>query len=327
MRTAIAAAVLLMTCPALAGRLTAAETIKGRVADVSNDAVKIKTEGEWLPAVDDPVEIYFEMPGVPEGATVAEGKVSAVAADAVTVKTDRTFTAVERNHLVRITSEKPQRRPPAGEKAPPGGQSLAIGSAVVTVPTKPVPSAGSAMGDNVTQLLAKGHELCTQGKLAEAQQIYGQAVQLQPNNPDTHYALATALNFSGNFDAAIAAYQAVLRVSPQTPEIRAWIAQVYLHKGEYASAIQWANQEIAGNPKSAFAHSLAGSAFLETGDAANRDRAFAAAVAVDPGIADVRHRHGNVFYNHRQPRRALTDFGSAAYMAPKASGPVLGAGL
>jgi hypothetical protein len=61
-------AILSALSPAFAG-----ETLKGKVTEVAGEMVKISLEGEWVPAVGDKVEVYVEIPGLPEGAVVGTG--------------------------------------------------------------------------------------------------------------------------------------------------------------------------------------------------------------------------------------------------------------
>lgn len=185
----------------------------------------------------------------------------------------------------------------------------------------------SGPGGAPGQLLPQVRGFLMQGRLAEAQYLAAQATWAQPMSVEARLAMASAYDFSGNLDGAIAAYQGVLQIAPQFPEIRTWIGQALLHKGDPASAIGWINAELAGNPNSAFTHSLAGSVYMVTGDAENRDRAFRAAISLDPGIPAKRHGHGNSFHTTRQFGRAAVDFTSASQMAPTWSAPVLSAAI
>lgn len=154
-----------------------------------------------------------------------------------------------------------------------------------------------------------------------------QAIITQPTSPDARCAMAAVHDFSGNLDAAILGYQGVLQVDPQRPQIRAWIGQAFFYKGDFHAALSWINAELASNPRSALAHSMAGSVYAVNGDGANSERGFRSAMSFDPNVAALRERHGNAFYATRQFNRAATEFVSVTHMAPTLPGPYLGAGL
>lgn len=446
----MATGILVLALLASADKALAAGTITGRVTEVRDNAVKVKTDGEWLPTVGDRAEIYLEIPGVPEGAAVAEGKVTAVADNAISVKVDRMFMVPERNHLVRITSEKPQKKtkaaatdtppppktpsggpsagpaitPPAEVKAPPPKASsgaaapdtapLAIAARVEVRPAlqslagktfrfsgKSSQASGYigtlALGKDGTisgspspnetfwlingegrlvfkhrdgristvftqaeqrgglwllsgpfqfqggvlhlleeipegamtdpaQLLKMGNDRSSQRRFAEARLLYEQATRLQPNSAEVWLALARTENWLGNLDGAIAAYEAALRLAPQTPNIRGWLGEICVHKGDYPAAFRWLNEEVTANPRNAWAHSLLGTLGLRTGNSGNRDRGFSTATSLDPNIAVARFQNGQFLQNERQHGRALTEFASAAAMNPRLPGPFYCAG-
>jgi TPR repeat protein len=99
---------------ALAGILMTAGSaigieIKGKVVEPGKEQVKISTDSEWLPAVGDPVEIYFEMAGFGETLKIASGKVAEVG-DVIVVKIEQTLSPIERAHFAKITSVNPRKR-------------------------------------------------------------------------------------------------------------------------------------------------------------------------------------------------------------------------
>ncbi len=308
MRTAIVLAALALACQVLPSRLMAAEVIQGRVSESGKDSVKIATDSEWLPAIGDRVRIYFEMPGADEGVTVAEGRVTETAGGVIVAGVERAATKVELGHLATILSAKPQKRAPArAPEAPPGGASLpAIGATMAVEVGKASP-------------LAEGNALYGKRDFAGARRAYERVAAQQPNNVEVHLALGRTHNWLGDLDASIAAYERALRLAPQTPCVRGWIGEMFLHKGDYQAAARWLNEEIAGCPKNAWAHACMGTLGLMTGDAGTRDRGFRTAISIDPKVVMNRCNNGSFLMNERQYGRALIEFTSAAYMDPSAS--------
>ena len=84
--------------------------IKGTVRSATADAATIAIEGESAPNVGDPVEVYFKLPGADAEISVGNGKVTAVTGDSVEAKIDKATGTVSKDQLVRITSDKAQKR-------------------------------------------------------------------------------------------------------------------------------------------------------------------------------------------------------------------------
>jgi Tetratricopeptide repeat len=107
MKTICYAAALVLLCWCITAH---AVEIRGTVRSATAESATIAIEGQLVPTVGDPVEIFFKMPGVDEEISVGNGKVTAVNADAVEVKIDKATGTVSKDQLAKITSEKPQKR-------------------------------------------------------------------------------------------------------------------------------------------------------------------------------------------------------------------------
>src|SRR6478672_3305474 len=60
-----------------------AAEIKGKVISVDGNVAQIATEGELVPNVGDPVQIYFQIPGLEDSVEVGTGKVAEVGAQSI----------------------------------------------------------------------------------------------------------------------------------------------------------------------------------------------------------------------------------------------------
>jgi Skp family chaperone for outer membrane proteins len=84
--------------------------IKGNVRSATAENATIATEGELVPNIGDPVEVYFKLPGSDAEISVGSGKVTAVRGDSIEAKIDKATGTVSKDQLARITSGKPQKR-------------------------------------------------------------------------------------------------------------------------------------------------------------------------------------------------------------------------
>ena len=107
--------------------------INGTVRSVSDDVTTIIIEGESVPNVGDPVQIYFKLPGAEVEVSVGKGKVTAVKGDSVDVKIDKATGTVTKGQLARITSDKPQKRIAAAPTT--GSPSAKVEAAPETQPS------------------------------------------------------------------------------------------------------------------------------------------------------------------------------------------------
>jgi Tol biopolymer transport system component len=103
------------------GNVLVSAEIKGRVVEVKDDIVHLATDSEYLPAIGDPVEIYFVVPGLDDSVQVATGRVTQIDANLVRAKIDRVIGTLGKNQLARITSERPQTKATQKGFADPSG--------------------------------------------------------------------------------------------------------------------------------------------------------------------------------------------------------------
>ena len=94
----------------IVAQIYAAE-IPGTVRAVSSETITVAVTGDSVPNVGDKAEIFFKLAGVEGDISVATGSVIKVEGDSIQVKIEKATGEVAKDQLVRITSEKPQKRP------------------------------------------------------------------------------------------------------------------------------------------------------------------------------------------------------------------------
>jgi hypothetical protein len=87
-----------------------AAQIRGTIIEAGGGSATVKVEGALAPAPGDSVEIFFTLPGSGDEVSVAKGTVRKVDGDSVQISVRGATGEVEKGHLVRINSAKPQER-------------------------------------------------------------------------------------------------------------------------------------------------------------------------------------------------------------------------
>lgn len=102
---------LLMTAGTLAALDGArAADLFATVRAVTGETVALTMDDDLLPEAGDKVEVFFKLAGAEDEVSVANGRVTKAEDDAVEIRIEEATGAVEKNHLARITSEKPRAR-------------------------------------------------------------------------------------------------------------------------------------------------------------------------------------------------------------------------
>jgi Tfp pilus assembly protein PilF len=93
----------------------------------------------------------------------------------------------------------------------------------------PVAAAGPS---GAAQLIAKGDQLATQGKLADAQKSYETALKADPRSVDAYMKVAGVQIAQNDFGAAIKTYKDVIGLDPNNAKAFIGLGIAYLHSGD-----------------------------------------------------------------------------------------------
>ncbi len=169
-------------------------------------------------------------------------------------------------------------------------------------------------------LLAAAQQALGQGNVPDARRLFALSLQSNPNNPGAALGLAGCQNALGELDHAISSYLRLQQLAPQMPNLRAWVAELYLAKGDLPSARRFLADELQLWPASAWAESWIGTLALEAHDQASAQAHFQRAAQLDPNVAALRYQNSAWMDRNNQPRRALMDAMSVIYLNPSHSG-------
>ena len=142
-----------------------------------------------------------------------------------------------------VASSSPLPAAPAPAPAAPLVNSPGTAALEPETPTEPPIDMNS-----VSDLLNFGNLLLSEGKLEEAERIYRRAIDVNPDDEDTHFNLAIALNRQGRVEEAVAAYEEALTIFPDYVEAQHNIANALLSLGRTNDAIARLEEAVALNP-------------------------------------------------------------------------------
>ena len=134
--------------------------------------------------------------------------------------------------------------------------------------------------------LARSYE--QQGKLEEAVNAYNQALWFRPLQEKTHIALGMMLAKQGKLEEAAAQYQAALTINPESAIAENNLARVYHTQGDLDAAIAHYFAALKRDPKLAAAHNNLGVLLLQKGRVAEGADQLHQAVRLNPRDLEAR---------------------------------------
>jgi protein O-GlcNAc transferase len=155
------------------------------------------------------------------------------------------------------------------------------------------------------------------GNLSQAQLLYHQILQQQPNNVEALHWLGIIAHQLGNLKEAIAYYQQTLALKPDQTEIYYNLGNAFQQQGNLAAAIEYYQQAIALKPDYADAHYNLGYALQQQGNLAAAIEQYQQALALNPNDAEA---HGNLAYALQQQGQieaAITHYQQAIALNPE----------
>jgi tetratricopeptide (TPR) repeat protein len=131
-----------------------------------------------------------------------------------------------------------------------------------------------------------GVVLGRQGKLAEAERLFREALRLQPDLAGAHRNLGVALERQGKLAEAEAAYREALRLQPTLAEVHYDLGSVLIRLGKLPEAEAAYGEAIRLQPDNAGAHCELGLVLERQGRDAEAEAAFREAIRLQPDYAE-----------------------------------------
>ena len=172
--------------------------------------------------------------------------------------------------------------------------------------------------NNLQAMLVKTSLLMADRKIEDALVVAAAAAEHHPDSTPALFMLGRVQAVRKQPDAAIAAFQAVLRLNPRASEAKVALANLTLAQGKPETSIGFAQEVLANEPANADAQLVFVRGLLMNGQVERADPELKRLVARYPNSAAVRTQMG-MFYGHKRDiKAARAEFERALAIDPDA---------
>lgn len=154
------------------------------------------------------------------------------------------------------------------------------------------------------------------GRLAQAEQIYRQILQQQPNQVDALHLLGAIAHQAGQLEDAIALYQQALTLNPALAQVHNNLGIALKQQGQLEEAIQHYYQAIALQPNSAQFHYNLGIAFQAQERLEEASQHYHTATVLQPNSAESYNNLGYILTQLGKLEEALACYDTAINLRP-----------
>ena len=169
---------------------------------------------------------------------------------------------------------------------------------------------------NETLRLAVQHHRA--GDLRQAEQLYLQVLEHEPDNADAHHLLGMAALVQSQAARAVEHFQRAVQYNGQSAAFRHHLGMALAAAGHKQRAVEVLRQALAGQPHSAaICNDLAG-ALREVGQVAEAEACFREAIRLDPHMVEAHNNLGNLLMSQQQWEQALASLQTAVGLRPQA---------
>ncbi|UBF29373.1 FkbM family methyltransferase [Kovacikia minuta CCNUW1] len=165
-------------------------------------------------------------------------------------------------------------------------------------------------------LLSAAQQHYQAGQLAEAERLFAQALESQPQNIKLLSWLALIANRLGKLEESIAYYKRILALNPKAAEAHSNLGSVLCKQGQMAAAIAHHRQALALMPKDADAHYNLGVALYEAGQLEEAIAHYQQTVAQNPNHVSAHTNLGMAFYQQGKLEAAADHYNRAIALNP-----------
>jgi len=174
------------------------------------------------------------------------------------------------------------------------------------------------------EMLQAGLQHHQAGQLQQAEQIYRQVLDANPNEPDANYLLGMLFNQAGDNASAVDYVTRSIKVRPKFPAAHNNLGTVYEEMDRMEDAAASFRKAVRLDPAMAEAHNNLGNALKSLGDLAGAVQSFRKAIKVQPDMAIAHNNLGHAYAGLGQLADAMTAFDKAIELAPDVAEPYVG---
>jgi YaiO family outer membrane protein len=164
--------------------------------------------------------------------------------------------------------------------------------------------------------LERARKLREEGRFAQSEALYREALALSPGNADVLVALGLVAGFQQDFDEAEGFFRASLERAPDYLDARLGLARLALWRGDLAEARTLVDAIAAQHPDNTEAQILAGRISLQEGEAQAAEAQFQAILEREPNDSEALVGLGDAQRASGDDRAARISYGKALALEP-----------
>jgi putative PEP-CTERM system TPR-repeat lipoprotein len=178
--------------------------------------------------------------------------------------------------------------------------------------------------NNLQAMLVKTSLLMAEGKTEDALLVAAAAAEHHPDSTPALFMLGRVQAVRKQPDAAIAAFQEVLRLNPRATEAKVALANLHLAQGKPETSIGFAQEVLANEPANGDAQLVFVRGLLMNGQIERADPELKRLIARYPNSAAVHTQMGMLYGRKRDVKAARAEFEHALTIDPDAVDAVAG---
>ncbi len=155
-----------------------------------------------------------------------------------------------------------------------------------------------------------------QGNHAQACELIGQAIAIQPGVASYYSNLAEVYRTTGQLERALACCRTALALQPDSPEAANNLGLTLLAQGDVAAAVPQFHAALRARPDDAMLHNNLGNALRLQGDGSQALDCFRQALQLNPNLAEAHSNLGQLLLEQYQTEQALVHCREAARLRP-----------
>ena len=156
-------------------------------------------------------------------------------------------------------------------------------------------------------------------KFEQAQLFADDAVRIEPDNPIARYYMATVFTYQGRYVEASEQYQLGLESDPTDPNLHIGLAYNYYGTGSIPEALLSFEEAIAVDPDNAEAYDGRAYMYLQLGDAPLAEQNALEATRLNPNMARAQGRLGEAYFRQNNYTEAIEALEKAVTMYGRAT--------
>lgn len=165
-------------------------------------------------------------------------------------------------------------------------------------------------------IIHKGVQAHRAGRLGDAESLYRQVLDIQPNHGEANHLLGLIAFQVGHNDQAIQFIKKAIRANPDVAAFHANLGPALQKKGRLDDAITSCARAIELDSEHAEAHANLASAYHQRGNLDEAVASFRKAIAIDPDFAEAHNNLGNTLKEQGQFEEALVCYRQALSINP-----------